>query len=332
MRFGPRVITRAALGVVALLAAASARAAPPDAADGWLLSVRSDSACPDAAAVDRRTRDLLGLGRGVTLREFVELSHEGTGLSVRLRGADQALLGERVLPLDEDCDGLARAVSVVLSSWLTDAHPEFLASAVAPPVEGVTRPSRPSPAPPPPRVVPRVSAAGVLRVEERLRFRPALGAGAVADSSGVVPAGILGLGVAPGGSGLGLAARVVLSPERTRALGSGTLEFFRWPFALGAAVRLESGALSGEVHAGAAAAWLHLRGRGFAVERSVNDVAFGLFGAVRAALSLGLVEPFVELSAFGWPGAGSAFLDPPLPGVPLPRGELLPVAGVIFRM
>jgi hypothetical protein len=330
MRSCPRVITRAALGVVALLAAASARAAPPDTADGWLLSVRSDSACPDAAAVDRRTRDLLGLGPGVTLRESVELSHEGTGLSVRLRGADQALLGERVLPLDEDCDGLARAVSVVLSSWLTDAHPEFLASAVAPPVEGVARPSPPPPAPP--SVVPRVSAAGVLRVEERLRFRPALGAGAVADSSGVVPAGMLGLGVAPGGAGLGVAARVVLSPERTRALGSGTLEFFRWPFALSAAVRLENGALSGEVHAGAAAAWLHLRGRGFAVERRVNDVAFGLFGAVRTALSLGLVEPFVELSAFGWPGAGSAFLDPPLPGVPLPRGELLPVAGVILRM
>jgi hypothetical protein len=330
MHFGPRVVTRAALGVVAMLAAASARAAPPETAGDWLLSVRSDSACPEAAAVDRRTRDLLGLGQGVTLRESVELSHEGTGLSVRLRGDNQALLGERVLPLDEDCDGLARAVSVVLASWLTDAHPEFLAAAAAPAEEVATRPSPPAPAAPPP-VVSRVVATGVLRVEERLRLAPAVAGGLLADSNEVVPAGMLGLGVAPRGSAIGVAARVVLSSKRTRALGSGELELFRWPFALGAVVRFESGVLSGELHAGGAAAWLHLQGRGFRVESSVNDVAFGVFGAVRGSLSLGVVEPFLELSAFGWPGAGSAFVDRG-PGVPLPRGELLPVAGVVFRM
>jgi hypothetical protein len=327
----PRAATRAALGVAAILAAANASAAPADTSDGFLLSVRSDSACPDAATVDQRTRDLLGLGAGVALRESVEIVHEGTALSVRLRGADQGLVGERVLPLDEDCDALARAVSVVLASWLTDAHPEFLAAAAAPSAEVTAAPLPPPPAPPP-RPVPQVVATGVLRVDERFRFRPAIGVGALADTKGTVPAGMVGLGVSPRGSGLGVAGRVILSSGRTRPLGAGRLELFRWPFALGAAVRLESGVLTGELHAGAAIAWLHLEGRGFPVERSVNDVAFGVFGAVRASLSLGALEPFLELSAFGWPGAGSAFSDPPAPSVPLPRGELVPVAGAAFRM
>jgi hypothetical protein len=334
MRSVSRATTRAALGVAAaMLVTASASAAPAATPEGWLLAVRSDSACPDAAMVDRRTRDLLGLGAGVALRESVEILHQGTGLSVKLRGEDQGLLGERVLPLDEDCDALARAVSVVLASWLTDAHPEFLAAA-APQPEVAAAPPAPAPAPPPApmRLVPRVGATGVLSVDERLRLLPAVGLGALADTDGIVPVGLLGLGVAPRGSGLGLAARVLVSPTRTRPLGEGELELLRWPFALGGVVRLESGALSGELHAGAAVAWLHLRGRGFRVERSVNDVAFGLFGAARASLVLGVVEPFLELSAFGWPGAGSAFLDPPVPGVPLPRGELVPVAGAIVRM
>jgi hypothetical protein len=328
----PRAATRAALGVAAILAVANASAAPRDTSGGgWLLSVRSDSACPDAATVDRRTRDLLGLGAAVALRESVEIVHEGTGLSVKLRGDDQGLLGERVLPLEEDCDALARAVSVVLASWLTDAHPEFLAAATAPSAEVAAAPL-PPPKAPPPRPVPRVVATGVLRVDERFRFRPAVGVGALADANGFVPAGVVGLGMAPRGSGLGVALRIVLSLERTRPLGAGRLELFRWPFALGGVARLESGALSGELHAGAAVAWLHLEGRGFPVEHSVNDVAFGLFGAVRGALSLGAWELFLELSAFGWPGAGSASSDPPVPPVALPRGELVPVAGAAFRM
>ena len=63
--------------MVAMLVAASASATTGEPSNGWLLAVRSDSACPDAATVDRRTRDLLGLGAGVALRESVELAHEG---------------------------------------------------------------------------------------------------------------------------------------------------------------------------------------------------------------------------------------------------------------
>jgi hypothetical protein len=325
------VTGRAILGVAALvlLLAGSARAQPAARDDGWLLSIRSDSACPDAGTVDRRTRELLGLGGDVSLRESVELAHEGSGLSVRLRGDDQRLLGERVLPLDEDCDALARAVSVVLASWLTGAHPEFLAPREAAPPEPA--PALPPAPPPRPRAAPHVGARGTLRVDDRLRFRPAAGIGGLADSSGFVPAGMVGLGVAPAGSGLGAFARVVVSLERTLPLGGGEVWFFRYPLAVGGVVRLEGGALSGELHAGAAVAWLHLQGRGFRPNRSVNDAAFGLFAALRVSLALGVVEPFLEAAAFGWPGAGSAYVDPPDPGVALPRGEVVPVLGATFR-
>ncbi len=319
------------VGVLALSLAARAGAAAADDT-GWLLSIRSDSTCPDAALVDRRTRELLGVGTDVALHETVELTHDGTGLSVKLRADEQRLLGERVLPLEDDCDALARAVSVVLASWLADAHPEFLAASAPPQAEPAPAlPPRAPPAPPRPRV-PRVSASGVLSVDDRLRFRPAVGLGALVDATGVVPGGMVGLGVSPAGSGLGASVRVALSLERTQSLGGGEVDLLRWPLALGGVLRLESGAVAGEVHAGAAVAWLHLQGRGFGTDHTVNDLGFGLFGALRVSVTLGLVEPFVELSGFAWPGAGSATVDPPDPGVSLPRGEILPVLGASFRM
>lgn len=317
--------------MVVLAFSASARGAPDDRTEGWLLAVQSDSACPDAATVDRRTRELLGLAGDVTLKESVELAHEGSGLAVRLRAEDQRMLGERVLPLDDDCDALSRAVSVVLASWLTDAHPEFLAAREAPkPPEPPSPPQQP--VPPPPRRTPHVAARGELRVDARLRYRPAAGLGALADAHGVVPAGMLGLVAAPAGSGLGITARAVVSLERTQPLGSGELVLLRFPLALGGVARLESGRVAAELHAGAAVAWLHLRGRGFVVEKTANDAAFGVFGALRGTVALGPVEPFLELSAFGWPGAGSASVEPQDPGVRLPRGELLPLAGAVLEL
>lgn len=321
-----------ALGVAAaaLLLVTRAGAAPDDTS-AWLLSIRSDSACPPAALVDRRTRELLGLAAEVALKESVELAHEGTGLSVRLRGEDQRLLGERVLPLEEDCDALARAAAVVLASWLTDAHPEFLAPKAASPEVAPEPPRSPVAPPAPTRLVARVAARGEVRVADELRLRPFVGFGVIAGAAGAAPAAVVGATLAPNGSGLGFTARLGLATKRSMPLGAGELELLRFPVAAGAVVRLESGRLAGELHGGAAAAWLRLEGEGFTRDRTVNDLAFGLLGALRGSVGFGVVEPFLELSAYGWPGAGTAFVDPPDPGVSLPRGELFGVAGAVFR-
>jgi hypothetical protein len=181
-------------------------------------------------------------------------------------------------------------------------------------------------------MVARVAARGVLRVDTRLRFRPTVGIGVVADTHGVAPAGMVGLGVAPAGSGLGAAVRLVPSLERRQPLGEGELGLRRQPLALGAVLRVEGAALSGELHAGAALAWLQLQGHGFGRDRTVNDLALGLYGAVRVSFAFGQLEPFLDVCGFAWPGAGSAFVDPPDPGVPLARGELVPVLGVAYRL
>jgi hypothetical protein len=314
-----------------LLLAVPSRAEPGARSEGWLLSIRSDSPCPDAAAVDRKTRDLLGVGVETALPESVELTHEGSGLSLKLRSDDQRLLGERVLPLEEDCDALARAVAVVLASWLTDAHPEFLAPR-APAADVPATAPEPQPAVAPPvRFVSGVHARGRLRTGPLLRLRPAAAVGALVDAHGVVPAGLLAVNAAPSGSGLGFGLRLALSMKRKQALGAGRLELLRFPLGAGGVLRLEHGNFAAEAHAGVALAWLHLEGRGFGTDHRVDDVAFGLFGALRGALVVGVVEPFLEVSGFGWPGAGSAFVDPPDPGVALPRGEIGLMAGAALH-
>ena len=109
MRSGAR---RAALVLgLLVLAPGAARASDSEPSRGALLLLHSDSACPASVKVSERVAAILGLPVGTTIDELAELTHEGSGLTVRLRGKDQRILGERVLPPDEDCGALEQAAA-----------------------------------------------------------------------------------------------------------------------------------------------------------------------------------------------------------------------------
>lgn len=81
------------------------------------LEVSGSSTCPRPAQVAERVHQLapgLATARG-TLRATV--SHEGDGVRVELKGADDQPLAERLISGSRDCEALASATSVVLVSW-----------------------------------------------------------------------------------------------------------------------------------------------------------------------------------------------------------------------
>jgi len=295
---------------------------------GAIIVVHADSACPVSDPVVRRLTAILGFPPGTVLDEFAELAHEGSGLSVRLRSKDRRLLGERVLPADDDCEALAQAAAVVLASWLTDAHPEFV---VASPVQEDPAPVPASapPAPPPPAVS-AVLATGRVEPVPVFRVRLALSLGAEVGGGDGVPAVAFSAALAPPGAGLGVVARVAFALPQSLALESGEASYSRFPFGVGGVVRLEPGPFGVELQAGPALGWLRVRGVGFSPNHAHNDVTFGIFGAVRAGHPLGAVEPFVEVQVVGWLTQTTVVVDDPARGATLPPVALAFLAGAAF--
>ena len=121
--------------------------------------VTSAQNCPAAAAVDARVREMLGLRTTDALEERATVERDGSSLRVTLRSKDERVLGDRLLRADGSCDELAGVVAVVLATWLSDVHPEYVGSL-------------PEPAPP---VSPAVPAPAIEGVNER---RPATSASA----------------------------------------------------------------------------------------------------------------------------------------------------------
>jgi len=251
--------------------------------------------CPAPADVEARVRDILHLPAGQKLTEgFVVERHEA-GLYVELRSAESAVIGQRTLPAEGTCDELAQAAAVVLSAWLSDVHPDFagalpaaepppparapepapapVAGPVGAPVPATRPPALPSPAPLPPS----------LPSPPARRFELALELGSDVCDRGFAFAGSLRVDFAPPARGLGLSANVGGVWPRREGLGTGFVEWRRWPLGIGPSVRVSSRDVRWDFSAGPSVAWLHLEGSNFDHPSSQDGVDWGAFLAARGA-------------------------------------------------
>ena len=318
-------------------------AAPASEPAGALLEIGSDSTCPAPELVNAKLKDILGLSASERVEEVARLVHEETGLVVSLRGKDGRLLGEHALPLEGSCDELGRAAAVVLGSWLTDAHPEFVPAerahggsqgedptAVAAAAPTASAPPAPSAVPPPPNG--SVRSQGKLTPRGTLRARVALAVGA-----GVVPtpttiAGSALVALVPEGSGIGATLRAGVVASRALDVDGGQARYFRWPLGAGAVLRFAGKGVSAELEGGAVLAWLRLEGRSFAANHGASDVTFGPFWAARAIASGGKVRPFLEVMGVGWARSARVYVDPTRPSVALPSVDLTAFLGVALPL
>jgi hypothetical protein len=289
-----------------------------------LLDIVSDSTCPAPSAVGALLREILGLSSGEHVDEVAHVIHEEGLLLVSLRAKDSRVLGERRLPSDGSCEDLARAAAVVLASWLTDVHPEFVPLVPAPPPldvpPSVTPPA--STAAPRPSPIGRVSSTGrvVPRGALSLRLGASLGLGFVPTPLALV--GSASVAVVPDGSGIGVTLRGGLSTVRSLEVDGGRALYRRWPLQGGAVLRFAGTRVSGELEGGAALGWLAVAGRSFGTNHDASDATFGPFVTARAIGSGRTIQPFAELSGMYWARVTRVYGDPARPSVTLPPVEL----------
>jgi hypothetical protein len=270
----------------------------------------NDGICPAAEQVEQRVRGILGLRPADTLEERARLSREGEQLKVVVTRKDGSVLGEKTLGAAR-CEELEGLVSVVIATWISDVHPEFLATLPTAPSRGEMpaeeptprEPERPSAPPPnsptPARVAPPVRLPVAAPVAQRWRFELTAGAG-VAVSGGASVLAALGLRWAPERQGLGAALSAHVTTARSEPLSSGHVSYWRWPLVLGPVLRLPLAGVRLDVHAGLGLAWVHATGRDF--HPSSTDDALregGLLGA-RVTYGRGRFRPFFEVSGAAW--------------------------------
>jgi hypothetical protein len=289
-----------------------------------LLDIVSDSRCPAPSAVGALLREILGLSSGEHVDEVAHVIHEEGLLLVSLRAKDSRVLGERRLPSDGSCEELARAAAVVLASWLTDVHPEFVPLVPAPPPLDVPPSVTPpvSTAAPRPSPIGRVSSSGRVVPRGGLRWRlgASLGLGFVPTPLALV--GSASVAVMPDGSGIGATLRGGLSTVRSLEVDGGRALYRRWPFQGGAVLRFAGTRVSAELEGGAALGWLTVAGRSFGTNHDASDATFGPFVTARAIGSGRTLQPFAELSSVYWARVTRVYGDPARPSVALPRLEL----------
>jgi hypothetical protein len=151
----------------------------------WLLAlwtagaemvVRSDTACPSAAAVAAEIAPLLPAGAHVTVSsaagggapvaDRAEVVSEHGRRYVRLRDSEGRVVRERALRARLDCDAAARAAAVLLATWEFQGQADLPEEHGGPPVPsaspslGASPPAPPPSAPSPPSPVLAPAATG----------------------------------------------------------------------------------------------------------------------------------------------------------------------------
>jgi hypothetical protein len=311
--------------------------------------------CPTPNVIDARVREILGVTPEAALPERASVLPEGESLRVTLRAADGRALGDRVLPVEGDCEAQAAAVAVLLATWLSDVHPEFVGNLPgaapaepAPPAEPpVASPPPPEPAPPPVGVAAPGAPSAPARDRApahsetahgvpRWELAAAVGAGTALASEAVSaspkPVGSLSLRYFPRDIGWGAALSVSASTSRQAKLSNGSIRYFRVPLLLGPAFRWRAGSTLLDASLGGVAAWLHVAGSNFQDGSSHDDLVLGGAVSGRLALPQGRLAPFLEVTGVAYQ-SGQAYVNrgSDKPSVDLPRLELSAVLGGSFR-
>jgi hypothetical protein len=247
--------------------------------------------CPSPADVEQRVRTILHLSPEQDLNERFSVERHEAGLYVALQNADATPIGQRTLPAEGSCDELAQAAAVVLSTWLSDVHPDFAGALPepprpapelsAPPAAASLAAPAPAPAAPPPRAAGERPATKSSLPSHRPQLALALGASAAASKWAA--AGLLSVGWLPRASGVGVSAVALMDASRREPLGSGGVEWRRWPLAVGPSLRLDTRPLAWELSLAPALAWVHVAGEGFDRNLAENGWALGGFGQLQVS-------------------------------------------------
>lgn len=262
------------------------------------LPVGGDSTCPRPADVASRLQSLTPARAApagpAAHRARLAQGAEGA-VRVVLERADGTVVGDRLLAAAGTCEDMAAAAAVILAAWDAAAHPEFPAALDrgGPWARAAARGAD-------------LAAAPAARADGAATVELGLGGGATLAGSHLAPAlTVMATWLRPRAR-LGVHASAGVTGWHDGPLGTGGVQWRRWPVGLAVAARLRRESLVLDLHGGGAASWLALRGRDFTTPRRHDALALGLVGGARLALRRGRLRPWISLGAAFWPRRESA--------------------------
>ena len=224
------------------------------------LPVRVESdACPSAAEVEQALASMLSSVSGVVGQDVAKVERTGGHLRVELVDATAAVLAERLLDGHGSCAELAELAAIVIASWESDVHPEFVRPHAEPLV-----------APPPATRAPGAA------------FDVSLGA-SLSQAGQLAAGGFLGAAWFPRGKGLGLSFLVAGETTRTLEVGDGQARWRRWTGSPEIAWRWGRGGLAVDGHGGLALGWLATNGVNFSENKSNASFSLAVTAGIRSS-------------------------------------------------
>jgi hypothetical protein len=286
--------------------------------------------CPAPIDVETRVRSILHLKPEQELNEgFIVERHEA-GLYVELRSADSTLIGQRTLPAGDNCNELAQAAAVVLSTWLSDVHPDFAGVLPEPEPKAEPAPAPEPPPPPPPPPTPVVKRAPPPPAPERpWRWDFALAFGGELSGGEIAFAVPFKVGYGAAVNGFGVSVMGVATTARAEPFGPGELDWRRWPVGLGPSYRLGAASVSFDFNVGPALGWIHAAGQGFDHNFTKDGVDWGGFLDARVS-SRGSLSVFGLVDAQLYPGTAGISVNGVEGSWAVPRFSLCLAVGVRF--
>jgi hypothetical protein len=265
------------------------------------LPVRVESEdCPSGVEVEQILASILPTVSNAVRPDLAHITRHDGKLRIELVDAEATVIAERVLDDAGSCSELAKLAAVVIGSWESDVHPEFVLSHAEPlPV---------------PVVAPRaVQASGPHAYDVALGASLSL-AGSLAVGS------TLAMLWVPRGSGPGLRLFAAGETTRTLDLGSGQARWRRWVGSVDLDWRFAHGPLVLDVHGGLGLGWLAVSGVGFSENRSSS--LFSLAASVGARLSWWVTRRFatwLELGGLYWTRSQMVYGEPAVREQEIPR-------------
>jgi len=279
-----------------------------------LVRVVGGSICPAPVEVEARLEGLLPPAPSVGAADVAMLQELGDRMRVTLRRADGATLGQRDLDRYQSCGDLAAAISLVVATWESDVHPEFV-SVMPEGDRGALRPAGRS-----------AFDAGAAIV--------ATAAPEAAGSAGaaLAVAGTLVAGWIPAGRLPGVRVAVQAGSERAFPVGDGQGHWRRVTGALGSQIRWprSAGAATLDVHADLLVTALHMRGTGFMANHSEWSLDVGGGAGARLWLGRRSWRPWLDFSVAAWPRGHILYEDLMGERAALPRVDISVALGFGF--
>jgi len=277
-----------AAGVVLLLEIAAAPA--------QVVQVVADG-CPSGDEVQVALASMLApAGDAPTGRDVAKLERRSDRLRVQLLDPEGVVIAERTLDAGAPCAELARMAAIVIASWESDVHPEFVRqpTEIARVERAPTLPARPGPAPTP---APSVSAAYDVAAGVTLGQADTVAAG-----------GSVGAVWFPRGVGLGLWVLGAGDMTRTISVGTHEARWRRWTANLELAQRWARDRFVLDAHAGGTLGWITTEGVDYTTNQSASAVSFGGTAGIRTAWWISRRAAFwVDLRGFYFPRRDSIY-------------------------